>query len=69
MNTDRRPLGRPAFSEPATQDTGMPRPRRLPPVGQAVFLSPPDLDEPEMPDTARPGLPGEMTFTAPDDRA
>ncbi|MER5865188.1 hypothetical protein [Kitasatospora sp. NPDC002040] len=66
MTLDRRPLGLPVFSEPATDDAvvGGPRPA---PVDRAVFLSPPAVEYDDEPAYEEPlQQAGGMTFSTPE---
>jgi hypothetical protein len=68
MTPDRRSLGLPAFSEPAT-DTAVPAPssgRRLPPVeAGADFRQPPGEEVQEPQSARRPLAVGGLTFSDP----
>ncbi|MFC5645155.1 hypothetical protein [Kitasatospora cinereorecta] len=63
MSRDRRPLGLPEFSEPATDRPATDR-RPLPPIDRALFLPPP-ATEPPTPTTARrPLTAGALPFSS-----
>ncbi|MEV6207308.1 hypothetical protein [Kitasatospora sp. NPDC051914] len=63
MSDDRRQLGLPEFSAPATDRPAAAGRRTLPPVGRALFLPPPATEPPAPAPARRPLADGGLTFS------
>ncbi|WP_078661602.1 hypothetical protein [Streptomyces sp. NRRL B-24484] len=63
MSDDRRPLGLPEFSAPATDRPEAADRRPLPPVDRALFLPPPGTEQPAPAPVRRTLADGGLTFS------
>ncbi|MEV7180325.1 hypothetical protein [Kitasatospora sp. NPDC093679] len=63
MNGDRRPLGLPEFSAPATDRPDPAERRPLLPVDRDLFLPPPSTEQPAPEPARRPLADGGLTFS------
>lgn len=64
MNGDRRPLGLPEVSTPATDRPAATERRALPPVDRALYLPPPATEPPSPAPARRPLADGGVVFSS-----